>query len=111
MSATDDRQTIGVGLAGFGLAGSAFHAPLIDATARMELTAILTSRDAPHRVASLDDLIDNSDMVVVATPNSSHYPVAKRALEAGKHVVVDKPFTVTLDEADELIELAAQHQR
>jgi scyllo-inositol 2-dehydrogenase (NADP+) len=77
----------------------------------MELAAVLTSRDAPHRVASLDDVIQRSDLVVVASPNTTHFPVAKQALEAGKHVVIDKPFTVTLDEADELIDLATQHKR
>ena len=104
-------QSVRVGLVGYGLAGSTFHAPLIGATARMELTAVLTSREAPHRVASLDQLINSSDLVVVATPNITHYRIAKQALEAGKHVVVDKPFTVALDEADELIDLAVEQQR
>ncbi|HZC38293.1 MAG TPA: Gfo/Idh/MocA family oxidoreductase, partial [Sphingomicrobium sp.] len=97
---------IRVGLAGYGLAGSAFHAPLIRACERMQLAAVLTSRDVPERVGTLDDLLERCDLVVVATPNSAHFEIAAAALNAGKHVVVDKPFTVTLDEADELIALA-----
>lgn len=102
---------IRVGLVGYGLAGAVFHAPLIRACERMELTAILTSRDAPARVGSLDELIDRSDLVVVASPNRTHFPIAKSAIEAGRHVVVDKPFTITLEEADELIALAEERRR
>ena len=101
---------IRVGLVGYGLAGSVFHAPLIRACERMELCAVLTTRDAPARARSLDELIDCSDLVVVASPNRTHFPIAKSALEAGRHVVVDKPFTVTLEEADELIALAEERQ-
>src|SRR5215218_1798966 len=102
---------IRVGLAGYGLAGATFHAPLIHACERMNLSAVLTSRDAPDAVRTLDELIDCSDLVVVATPNATHFPLAKAALEAGKHVVVDKPFTVTMAEADALIALAAKRGR
>jgi scyllo-inositol 2-dehydrogenase (NADP+) len=102
---------IRVGLVGYGLAGAIFHEPLIRACERTDLAAVLTSRDAPCRVGSLDELLERSDLVVVATPNSTHLPIAKQALEAGKHVVVDKPFTVTVAEADELIELAAERKR
>src|SRR4051794_25179943 len=102
-----DRAVIRVGLVGYGLAGSVFHAPLIRTCGRMELAAVLTSRDAPHRAATLDKLIERSDLVVVASPNPTHFEIARAALEAGKHVVVDKPLTVTVEEADELIRLAA----
>ena len=67
---------IRVGLAGYGLAGSAFHAPLIRACERMELAAVLTSRDVPERVGSLDELLERSDLVVVATPNTTHFEIA-----------------------------------
>jgi scyllo-inositol 2-dehydrogenase (NADP+) len=96
-------MTIRVGLVGYGLAGAVFHAPLIRACSRMELAAVQTSREAPHRVDSLQAVLEASDLVVIASPNTTHFPIAKAALEAGKHVVVDKPFTVTLEEADELI--------
>lgn len=99
---------IRVGLAGYGLAGSVFHAPLIRACERLQLSAVLTSRDAPERVGSLDELLERSDLVVVATPNATHFEIAAAALNAGKHVVVDKPFAVTVDEADGLIALAKE---
>lgn len=102
---------IRVGLAGFGLGGSTFHAPLIRACEGLELAAILTSRDVPLRVGTLDELIARSDLVVVATPNATHYSYAKAALEMSRHVVVEKPFTATLEEAETLIALAEHQQR
>lgn len=102
---------IRVGLAGFGLAGAILHAPLIRAQLRMELAAVLTTRDAPLRVGTFDALLERSDLVVIATPNRTHFGLAAAALGAGKHVVIDKPFTVTLDEADELVERAGASRR
>jgi scyllo-inositol 2-dehydrogenase (NADP+) len=102
---------IRVGLVGYGLAGALFHAPLIRACDRMELAAVLTSRDAPQRVGSLDELLERSDLVVVASPNSTHFDIASAAMKAGKHVVIDKPFTVTLADADALIALARERGR
>ncbi len=102
---------IRVGLAGYGLAGAKFHAPLIRACEGMELTAVLTSRDVPERVGTLDELLERSDLIVVATPNTTHFEIASAALNAGKHVVVDKPFTVTLDEADALMALGRERER
>jgi len=99
---------IRVGLAGYGLAGSVFHAPLIRACGRMELSAVLTSRDVPSRVGTLEELLERSDLVVVATPNTTHFQIAAAAMNAGKHVVIDKPLTVTVQEADELIALAKE---
>lgn len=104
------NDTIRVGLVGYGFAGAVFHAPLVRACRRMKLSAVLTSRDAPDRVDSLEGLISRSDLVVIVSPNPSHFPIAKLALEAGRHVVVDKPFTVTIAEADELIRIAAKQK-
>ncbi|MEO6361298.1 MAG: Gfo/Idh/MocA family oxidoreductase, partial [Sphingomicrobium sp.] len=56
-------------------------------------------------VANLSSLLDRCDLVVVASPNATHFDIARQALDAGKHVVIDKPFTATLDQADELIAL------
>ena len=97
---------IRVGLIGYGLAGAVFHEPLIRACEGLELAAVLTSREHPLRVLSVDQLFERCELVVVASPNDSHFPLANAALEGGKDVVVDKPFTVTLDEADELVALA-----
>jgi scyllo-inositol 2-dehydrogenase (NADP+) len=102
---------IRVGLAGYGLAGSVFHAPLIRACDRMELTAVLTSRDAPARVGTLDELLERSDVVVIATPNATHFELATAALNAGKHVVVDKPFMLNAGQADDIIRLGRERER
>lgn len=102
---------IRVGLVGYGLAGAVFHEPLIRACDKLELAGVLTSRNHPLRVEDFEKVMDACDLVVVASPNRTHFQIAKTALEHGRHVVVDKPFTVTLDEADELIGLAQQQQR
>ncbi|WP_327046881.1 Gfo/Idh/MocA family oxidoreductase [Microbispora sp. NBC_01189] len=108
---------IRVGLAGFGPAGSFFHAPLIAATPGLRLSAVVT-RDpgragrvrADHPgaevVASAEDLWDACDLVVIATPNRTHVPLAAEALKAGLPVVVDKPLAGAADEARDLVRLA-----
>lgn len=113
--------SIRVALIGYGFAGQTFHAPLIAATPGLQLS-VVGSRDAGKvqadhpEVAVLADpfaaAIDaRVDLVVIATPNDSHAPLARAALAAGKHVVVDKPFTLDLAEARELAALATQHGR
>ena len=112
-------KPIKVGLLGFGLAGQVFHAPLIRTTTGMELTAIGTrsfeGKPVPKdvRTGSIDDVIDDPeiDLIVVATVNTSHFSLTCRALSAGKHVVVDKPFAVSLDEADQMISVAREKNR
>jgi scyllo-inositol 2-dehydrogenase (NADP+) len=107
---------IEVGLVGFGLAGRYFHAPVIRAVPGLCLSAILqrsgvsAAQTYPdvRMVRNLDELLatDAIRLIVVATPNQSHFPIAKRCLEAGRDVVVDKPFTVSVAEAVELLQLA-----
>lgn len=104
---------IGTGLIGYGAAGATFHAPLIAVEPRLRLTRIASSRrDAIARAfpevqidASADALIESAevDLVVIATPNETHYPLALAALQAGKHVVIDKPFAVTVAQAETLV--------
>jgi scyllo-inositol 2-dehydrogenase (NADP+) len=110
-----------VGLIGFGMAGQAFHAPVIRGVAGMELACILERRGTraqdkyPEvRVArTLDELLVDKQihLCVIATPNDSHFELARACLLAGRDVVVDKPFAPTLAEAVELVRLAAQHGR
>ena len=105
-----------VGLVGFGLAGQVFHAPLIHANPNLRLTHIFQRRgdEAQKRypeakiVRDLEALLHESSvhLIVVATPNTSHLEIAAQSLQAGKHVVVDKPFTITSADADELIALS-----
>jgi scyllo-inositol 2-dehydrogenase (NADP+) len=107
---------VGVGLVGFGLSASSLHAPLITAEPGLELRAVVTSD--PTRVPlpdvavvpTVEALLDDPGigLVVAAVPNAAHHDVARSALEAGRHVVVDKPFTVTSAEADDLIRLAGE---
>jgi scyllo-inositol 2-dehydrogenase (NADP+) len=114
-------EAIGVGLIGFGLGGAVFHAPLIQAEPRLRLRAVVTSRagqverDHPgvRVVASADELLADPavELVVVAAPNAVHHELAAAALQAGRHVVVDKPFTLTTADADELIVLAESEDR
>lgn len=111
-----------VGLVGYGLAGSVFHAPLISATEGLVLDTVVTS-DAERRkqasaefpdvrfASSADELWGRAgelDLIVVASPNKTHVPIAKAALAAGLPVVVDKPLAGTAAEARELAALAEE---
>jgi scyllo-inositol 2-dehydrogenase (NADP+) len=110
-----------VGLVGFGMAGQVFHAPVIDAVAGLKLAKVVERHGESSRArypwveierdvtALLDD--EAIDLIVVATPNSSHFDLTRRALLANKHVVVDKPFTAESAQAQELIDLARQKGR
>ena len=112
---------IEVGLIGFGLAGRAFHAPVIRAVRGLRLAAILQRKgnEAAEKypdvriVRSLDELLSIKEiwLVVIATPNDTHYSIARQGLEAGRDVVVDKPFATTLEEAKSLAQLAKQAGR
>ena len=108
---------VGVGLVGYGMAAISLHAPLIAAEPRLALRAVVSRDPAKvHRdlpavpvVPTLDDLLADGtvELVVVAAPTAVHFELAAAALRAGRHVVVDKPLTVTVAEADELVALAA----
>lgn len=117
-------KTLQVGLIGFGMGGRVFHAPLITNVAGFHLNMIRETRPENIRliqerypgvavVADAEEILRNKeiDLVIVATPNRFHFEWAKKALEAGKHVVVEKPFTVSSAEADELIALSGKLNR
>ncbi|MFI9819303.1 Gfo/Idh/MocA family oxidoreductase [Streptomyces sp. NPDC052013] len=109
-----------VGLIGYGLAGSVFHAPLIAATEGLALDTVVTSNPERQqqaraeypdvRVAAAPDELwaraDELDLIVIASPNKTHVPLATAALKAGLPVVVDKPLAGTATEARELAALA-----
>ena len=115
-----DMDKIRTGLAAFGMSGQVFHAPFISTNPHFELTAVterskeLSRAKYPQSciVRSFDELIgmEELELVVVNTPDSSHYEYARRALEAGKHVIVEKPFTTTVEEGEELVALAAEKE-
>ncbi|GEC68887.1 oxidoreductase [Raoultella terrigena] len=114
-------DNIRVAIIGYGYASKTFHAPLISGTPGMTLAAVSSSDEGKVRidwpavsvVAEPRQLFDdpNIDLIVIPTPNDTHFPLAKAALEAGKHVVVDKPFTVTLSQARELDAVARSRGR
>jgi predicted dehydrogenase len=110
-----------VGLIGFGLAGQAFHAPVIRGVRGMELACILERRGTRARekypevrvARTLDELLADKEiqLCVIATPNDSHFDLTRDCLIAGRDVVVDKPFAPTLRESEELVRLAADRGR
>ncbi|EPD61001.1 Gfo/Idh/MocA family oxidoreductase [Streptomyces sp. HGB0020] len=114
------RTPLRVGLVGYGLAGSVFHAPLIAATEGLTLDTVVTSNPERQKqalaefpdvrvAATSEELFGRAaelDLVVVASPNRTHVPLATTALKAGLPVVVDKPIAGTAAEARELAALA-----
>ncbi len=110
-----------VGLIGFGLAGRSFHAPVIRGVPGLRLAAILqrSGNQAAEKysdvriVRTLEELLAIKDirLVVIATPNDSHYSLAQQCLGAGRDVLVDKPFTTTFEEAVALVQFAKQQGR
>jgi scyllo-inositol 2-dehydrogenase (NADP+) len=107
---------IGVVVIGFGLAGQVFHAPFVSAVPGLRLEAIVQRKGdeagkaypSARILRSVDEALKDAavQLIVVGTPNETHFELAKQALLAGKHVVIDKPFAPTSAEAKELKELA-----
>src|SRR3984893_9743810 len=116
MSVTE--KNIRVGLIGYGYAGKTFHAPLIQSVAGLQLTVVGSSKrdtvlaDIPGVTvcSKVEEVAAHAevDLLVIASPNESHYPLAAAALQAGKDVVVDKPFTVKVADARSLVQLAEE---
>lgn len=112
---------INTALCSFGMSGWVFHAPFLQVHPGFKLYAVwerskkLAQEKYPlvKSYDSLDQLLNDEaiELVVVNTPNYTHYDYAKQALNAGKHVVVEKPFTVNAKEGRELIELAREKKR
>lgn len=98
-----NAKTINIALIGYGFVGKTFHAPLIQSIEGLNL-AIVASRDEEKVKRDLPDVTviaspeaaiqhPEVDLVVIASPNATHAPLARLALNSGKNVVVDKPFT------------------
>ncbi|GAA1467890.1 Gfo/Idh/MocA family oxidoreductase [Nocardiopsis exhalans] len=117
-----DGPELHVALIGYGKGGEVFHAPLIDAVPGLRLSAVVTGSPERQRAArerypgiSVYDTAaelwadaGRYEIAVISTPNDTHAPLARAALEAGFAVVVDKPFALTADQARELTDLAAE---
>ncbi|MBD8898506.1 oxidoreductase [Rhodanobacter sp. DHG33] len=117
----DSATPLRVALIGYGYAGKTFHAPLIRSVPGLVLGTVVSS-DAGKVQADLPDVEvvadaavafadPQLDVVVIASPNHTHAPLARAALEAGKHVVVDKPFALDLAQARELTAIAERERR
>ncbi len=110
------KQEINVAILGFGLSGSTFHAPLILATKGLKLTHILSSQQARIKAIfpnvkvtqNLDQILtdNNINLIINTLPNQEHFNITRKCLEAGKHVVVEKPFVVNSEDGEKLIKLA-----
>jgi scyllo-inositol 2-dehydrogenase (NADP+) len=114
-----NTSVIRTGIIGFGKSGRNIHTPLIDACNGIALKSVV-SRSGPEQIPGREELTvlrsaeelikaDDIDLVVITTPNHLHCELAEKALHAGKHVVVDKPFTVRADEALRLNEIAGNN--
>ena len=109
-------KKINTALCSFGMSGWVFHAPFISINPGFnfygvwERTKNLAAEKYPCVITyrTLEEMLadDKVELVIVNTPNATHYDYAKRALEAGKHVIIEKPFTITVEEGEELIAIA-----
>jgi scyllo-inositol 2-dehydrogenase (NADP+) len=112
------EKTIRVGLVGYGMSGQVFHAPFLHTLPQFQLKAVVErNKNEAEKVypyleteRSIEDLLNRADidLVVITTPNETHFPYAKAALLAGKHVVLEKPFANNSAEAAELVQLGHQ---
>ena len=110
------KSPLRVGIAGYGMAARVMHVPFLMASKNFRIVTVLerNGNDAEKNipgirtVKNIEDLVSDNevDLVIITTPNDSHFLYAEKAILAGKHVVVEKPFTNTVNEAAILIELA-----
>ncbi|HZE84870.1 MAG TPA: Gfo/Idh/MocA family oxidoreductase, partial [Puia sp.] len=115
------QNPIKVGLAGYGMAAQVMHLPFLTTSPHYSVENILERHHNNSQskypsatvVRSIEELVaaPGTDLIVITTPNETHFTYAKKALQAGKHVVVEKPFTITTQEAAELITLSRETGR
>src|SRR3990170_1307866 len=112
-------QKIKTSLLSYGMSGEVFHLPLLQVHKGFEVVSIWHRNPAKpvqhsYPIAkNYEDILQDESvqLIIVNTPNETHFPFAVQALKAGKHVIVEKPFTVTSQEADQLIELAQKQNK
>lgn len=110
------EKEIITGLMAYGMSGKVFHAPFIDAHPGFKLHAVTernqkkAEADYPGIISysSIDDLLadEKIELIIINTPNYTHFDYAQKALNAGKHILVEKPFAASAAEAKEILELA-----
>jgi scyllo-inositol 2-dehydrogenase (NADP+) len=111
-------QLVKVGLCAFGMSGKIFHAPFLKEHPGFFMSAVVERSKEESKekypdaqiYSSVEEMLENADieLVVVNTPVQTHFEYTKMALEAGKNVIVEKPFTVNVAEAEELERLAEE---
>ncbi|MBM7646176.1 scyllo-inositol 2-dehydrogenase (NADP+) [Scopulibacillus daqui] len=109
-------EKIKVGLIGYGFSGATFHAPFLEALEEYDVVKVMSSSKEKVQkdlgqvevAENLEDILNDQDieLVVITTPNTLHYDMAKQSLLAKKHVIVEKPMVINPSEAEELIQLA-----
>ncbi len=113
-------KKINVAIVGFGLSGRYLQAPFFDTNVDFQLKTIVTSQESLHDIypnvkqaSHLSDVLADAsiDLVSISSPNETHFDYAKQCLLAGKHVLVEKPFTATVEEAQTLIALAKTQKK
>jgi predicted dehydrogenase len=115
------KKKINTAIVGFGMSGEYFHAPFLNANPGFNLVKVVERHSERSKqlypyvnvVKDFDNILndDKIDLVIINTPNSFHYEMGNQALSAGKHVIVEKPFTRTVKEAKVLIELASKEKK
>ncbi|WLR51635.1 oxidoreductase [Bacillus tianshenii] len=113
-------NTVKVGLIGYGFSGRTFHAPLLKDLDEFDITKVLSSKPELVKqdigkaevVSGINEIVEDPEieLVVITTPNTFHYEMAKQSILHRKHVVIEKPMVIEQEEAKELIELAKKQQ-
>ncbi|MBV8327932.1 Gfo/Idh/MocA family oxidoreductase [Chryseobacterium sp.] len=111
-------QLVKAGLCAFGMSGKVFHAPFLKEHPGFFISAVVerSKEESKEKYSeatiyrSVEDMLKQEDieLVIINTPVQTHYEYAKKALEAGKNIIVEKPFTVNVSEAEKLVELAEE---
>jgi predicted dehydrogenase len=115
------EKTINLGIVGFGMSAQVFHAPFVTTVpgfrfhAVIERNTTLAEKTYPGIITyrSFEEMLQDVaiDLVVITTPNETHFPFSMQALAAGKHVVLEKPFTNTTAEAQQLLDAVHQYNK
>lgn len=111
-------QLVKAGLCAFGMSGKVFHAPFLKDHPGFFISAVVERSKEESKekypeatiYRSVEEMLQNADveLVIINTPVQTHYEYARKALEAGKNIIVEKPFTVNVEEAEELVKLAEE---
>jgi predicted dehydrogenase len=118
------NKIINVGIIGYGMSSEIFHSPFINTMDEFKLSAIVTTNEiginkiktkypSTKIYSTVDKILSDKtiQLIIITTPNKSHFEITKKSLLSNKNVIVEKPFTLTVDKANELIKLAHNENR